>query len=271
MKMTGMQPAEERTSRRRFLGNTVTAAAAGLAAVSTLSSSGCSDSMKRASGRTSHGFIGTGDVVLLQGDSITDAGRDKKREDNANDMRALGSGYALFIASQLLADRADAGLKVYNRGISGNKVFQLANRWDKDCIALKPNIVSILIGVNDIWHTLNGEYNGTVEVYEKDYRALLTRTQQALPGVRLVICEPFVLRCGAVNDKWFPEFDGYRAAAKRVATKFHAVFVPFQAMFDEAVKSAGPEYWAGDGVHPTMAGASLMARTWLDTVAQAKA
>ena len=72
----------------------------------------------------------------------------------------------------MLAEQADAGLKVYNRGISGNKVFQLANRWDKDCIALKPNIVSILIGVNDIWHTLNGEYNGTVEVYERDYRAL---------------------------------------------------------------------------------------------------
>ena len=86
-----------------------------------------------------------------------------------------------------------------------------------------------------------------------------------------MICEPFVLRCGAVTDKWFPEFEGYRAAAKQVAKDFHAVFVPFQAMFDKAVKSAPPEYWAGDGVHPTMAGAGLMARTWLDTVSQAKA
>jgi lysophospholipase L1-like esterase len=270
MKMTGMQPTEGGISRRRFLGHTVTAAAS-LAVVSTLSSSGRSESMTQASGRQSNGFIGNGDIVLLQGDSITDAGRDKNRENNTNDVRALGTGYALFITSQLLAERADAGLKVYNRGISGNKVFQLAERWDKDCIALKPNVVSILIGVNDLWHKLDGKYNGTVEIYEKDYRALIARTQQALPGVRLVICEPFVLRCGAVNDKWFPEFDGYRAAAKRVATDFRAVFVPFQAVFDKAVKSAGPAYWAGDGVHPTMAGASLMARTWLDTVSQAKA
>jgi lysophospholipase L1-like esterase len=227
--------------------------------------------MRHTSGRKAGGFIGKDDVVLIQGDSITDAGRDKKREDNANDVRALGSGYALFIAAPLLGEPANAGLKVYNRGISGNKVFQLAERWDKDCLALKPNVLSILIGVNDIWHKLDGKYNGTVEVYERDYRALLTRTRQALPAIRLVICEPFVLRTGAVTDKWFPEFDGYRAAARRVATDFHAVFVPFQAMFDEAVKSAPPAYWAGDGVHPTIAGAGLMARTWLDVVSHAKA
>jgi len=269
--MTGMHPAQGCTSRRRFLGNVVTAGTAGLAAVSVISSSGCSPSMRRSSARTSGPFIRGNDVVLFQGDSITDAGRDRNRENNANDARALGEGYALFIASRLLAERAGAGLKVYNRGISGNKVFQLAERWDKDGIALKPNVVSILIGVNDIWHTLNGTYKGTVEIYERDYRALIERTERELPGVRLAICEPFVLRCGAVSDKWFPEFDGYRAAARRVATDFRATFVPFQAMFDKAVKAAGPESWAADGVHPTIAGAGLMARTWLDTVSQAKA
>ncbi len=108
----------------------------------------------------------------------------------------------------------------------------------------------------------------TVAIYEKDYRALLERTQRELPGVRLAICEPFVLRCGAVNDKWFPEFDGYRAAARRVATDFHATFVPFQAMFDKAVKVAQPQHWAADGVHPTLAGASLMVQTWLATVSK---
>jgi lysophospholipase L1-like esterase len=270
MEMTDLQAAERRTSRRRFLGTVASAGAAGLAAVSTLASSGCAESMRGPSGRRSGGCIRRGDIVLLQGDSITDAGRDRGRENNANDVRALGTGYALFIASQLLADRAGADLKIYNRGISGNKVFQLAERWDKDCIALKPNVVSILIGVNDIWHTLNGKYNGTVEIYERDYRALLARTQRELPGVRLVVCEPFVLRCGAVDDKWFPEFDDYRAAARRVATDFQAVFVPFQAMFDKAIETAQPQYWAADGVHPTLAGASLMARTWLDTVSKAR-
>ena len=212
-------------SRRRFLGDTMTAATAGLAA-SRRCPSPAARNRQRASAGASGGLIGNGDIVLFQGDSITDAGRDRKREDNANDGRALGSGYAFLIASHLLAERADADLKIYNRGISGNKVFQLAERWDKDCIALKPNLVSILIGVNDIWHKLNGQYDGTVEIYEKDYRALLERTKRELPGVRLVVCEPFVLRCGAVNEKWFPEFDGYRAAARRVATDFGAVFVP---------------------------------------------
>jgi lysophospholipase L1-like esterase len=268
--MAGVHSIGKPTSRRRFLGNAMTTAA-GLAAASALGAAGCSEPMRRTAGRKSGAFIGRGDVVLFQGDSITDAGRDRRRVDSANDARALGTGYALFIASQLLAQRPEAGLKIYNRGISGNKVFQLAERWDKDCLALKPNVLSILIGVNDLWHTLNGNYNGTVEIYEKDYRALIERTQRALPGVRLVICEPFVLRTGAVNDQWFPEFDGYRAAARRVATDSHAVFVPFQAMFDKAVQAAPPGYWAADGVHPTIAGAALMARTWLETVSHAQA
>jgi len=264
--MANVLRADMHTSRRSFLGRT----AAGVAALSALASSGCSGPMARSSSRTASGFVKSGDVVLFQGDSITDAGRDRNRENNANDARALGNGYAFLTASQLLAKRPEAGLKIYNRGISGHKVFQLAERWDKDGIALKPNVVSILIGVNDIWHTLNGSYKGTVEIYERDYRALIARTQKELPGVRLVVCEPFVLRCGAVNDKWFPEFDGYRAAARRVATDSHATFVPFQAVFDKAVKVAEPKYWAGDGVHPTIAGAGLMAQTWLDTVSSAK-
>ncbi|HWH71228.1 MAG TPA: GDSL-type esterase/lipase family protein, partial [Candidatus Sulfotelmatobacter sp.] len=96
---------------------------------------------------------------------------------------------------------------------------------------------------------------------------LLERTRKALPKVKLVICEPFVLRCGVVNDKWFPAFDAYRAAARRVAESFHATFLPFQTMFDEAVKYAPADQWAKDGVHPTAAGASLMAHNWLRVVA----
>jgi len=256
-------------TRRRFLGHAAATTAAAVTASSLLSVAGCGETMKRVSGRSSGGLIGAGNVVLFQGDSITDAGRNRRSEANANDARAMGNGYALLAGAHLLAQYCAADLKIYNRGISGHKVFQLAERWDKDCIALKPNVVSILIGVNDIWHMLNGQYDGTIEVYRRDYHALIERTQRELPGVKLVICEPFVLRTGAVNDKWFPEFDGYRAAAKQVATDFNTVFVPFQSMFDEAVRTTAPAYWAGDGVHPTMAGASLMAQTWLDAVAKA--
>ena len=135
-------------------------------------------------------------------------------------------------------------------------------RWEKDCVALKPDVLSILVGVNDIWHKLNGRYDGTVKDYETGYRKLLAETQAKLPATRIVICEPFVLRCGAVTDKWFPEFDDRRAVAHKLAAELKLTFVPFQAMFDEAAKHAPPNYWAGDGVHPTLAGHALMAKTW---------
>jgi len=215
-------------------------------------------------------LVARGDVILFQGDSITDAGRSREpaKANAPNNQAGMGNGYAWLAAVELLVGHPDDGLKTFNRGISGHKVFQLAERWQADCLDLKPNLLSILIGVNDFWHTLDPKlgYKGTVVVYERDYQALLERTIKALPKVKLVICEPFVLRCGAVNDRWFPEFDRYRAAAQRVAKSQHAMFVPFQTMFDEAVKYAPPEHWAGDGVHPTPAGASLMAYFWLKAV-----
>jgi len=208
-------------------------------------------------------LVAKGNVILFQGDSITDAGRSREQAGTPNQQPGLGNGYAWLAAAELLTERPGQGLKIFNRGISGHKVFQLAERWDADCLDLKPDVLSILIGVNDIWHKLTGNYNGTVEVYERDFLQLLARTRKALPKVKLVVCEPFVLRCGAVTDKWFPEFDLFRAAAKRVASAHKAVFIPFQTMFDEAVKYAPAEHWAKDGVHPSSAGAALMAHTWL--------
>ena len=200
--------------------------------------------------------------ILFQGDSITDAGRDKKNQ-VANEQKAFGGGYAWMAASHLLIGNPGLNLTIHNRGISGNKVHQLAARWDKDCIELKPDILSILIGVNDIWHGLNGRYDGTVKTYEYDFIALLERTRKSLPNTRFIICEPFVLKCGAVNDKWFPEFDHYRESARKVSDQFEGIFVPFQSMFDQAVKYAPAKHWAGDGVHPSAHGASLMAHFWL--------
>lgn len=224
----------------------------------------------RAASRNKERLIAKHDVILFQGDSITDAGRsrDKGKTDVANNQPGLGNGYVWLAASQLLVDRPADELRIFNRGISGHKVFQLAERWQADCLDLKPDLLSILIGVNDFWHTQDPKlgYNGTVEIYERDYHALVARTKQALPKVRLVVCEPFVLRCGAVKDSWLPEFAKYRAAAKRVADKHRATFVPFQAMFDAAAKFAPPEHWAADGVHPSGAGAALMAHFWLKAI-----
>lgn len=249
-------------NRRNFLKTT----ALGATAIASLSATAEAVAATRGKGVS----ITEHDVILFQGDSITDAGRsrDQGKTDVANNQPGLGSGYAWLAAAQLLVDRPADELRIFNRGISGHKVFQLAERWQTDCLNLKPDVLSILIGVNDIWHSLDPRlnYKGTVEIYERDFLALVERTKKALPKVKLIVCEPFVLRCGAVTDKWFPEFDKYRAAARRVADQQRATFVPFQAMFDIAVKFAPPEHWAGDGVHPTAAGAALMAHFWLKAV-----
>jgi lysophospholipase L1-like esterase len=205
-------------------------------------------------------------VILFQGDSITDAGRNKE-DMSFNSIRALGTGYAMLTAAYLLEEYASLNLKIYNKGISGNKVYQLAERWDKDCLELKPDVLSILIGVNDFWHKLNGQYNGTPEIYRTDYIALLERTRKALPNVKLIICEPFAVPgVKAVDSKWFPEFYEYQKASREIANKFNAIFVPFQKAYDEAVKEAPASYWTGDGVHASFPGAQMMADTWVETL-----
>jgi len=251
-----MKNVTNQISRRRLL---ATAGIAGLASsISTNLMAGHHEKANQLS-------LPKGTTILFQGDSITDGGRDKKNQ-IANQQKALGAGYAWMAASHLLIKNPQLNLTIHNRGISGNKVHQLANRWDKDCLDLKPDILSIMIGVNDIWHGLNGKYEGTVKTYEDDFLNLMERTRKALPKTQFVICEPFVLRCGAVNEKWFPEFDRYRAAARKVADQNNATFVPFQSMFDEAVQYAPPKHWAGDGVHPSSHGASLMAHFWTQSV-----
>jgi len=208
-----------------------------------------------------------GDVILFQGDSITDVRRHRKAEGKANDIEGMGSGYPFLAGGEILREHSKLDLKIYNRGISGNRVPHLQKRWEKDCVKLKPAVVSILIGVNDIWHKMNGKYDGTVDDYRQGYSELLRQTKEALPDTKIVICEPFVMRCGAVKDSWFPEFDQRRVVAKEVAEKSGSLWVPFQEVFDAAIAAGSkPEYWAGDGVHPSLAGHALMAQAWRKVV-----
>jgi len=206
------------------------------------------------------------DVILFQGDSITDWGRAyDSRQANTNN--TLGAGFVLQAAGSLLLDFPDKNLQIYNKGIAGNKVFQLADRWETDCLALKPNVLSILVGVNDFSHTLFYDYKGTIETYKKDYHQLLALTKKALPNVKLIIGEPFVFKTGRlVTDKWFPVFDSYRNAARDIAVEFDAAFIPFQSLFDKALGLAPASYWSLDGIHPSVAGAALMARAWRETI-----
>jgi len=211
--------------------------------------------------------LSKGNVILFQGDSITDAGRNRNDEAVPNSPSQFGAGYALLTAASLLANHPGENLIIYNRGVSGNKVFQLAERWEKDCLALQPDILSILIGVNDFWHTKTGDYTGTVETYDADYRRLISQTKTALSKVKIVILEPFIIHGGtALDDTWENAVAPYRTAAKRIATDNQLIFVPLQSVFNGALKHAPAAYWGKDGVHPSVAGAQLMAQAWLKTV-----
>ena len=248
------------SSRRNFLKGTSLASVAALTIPQIVSTAFAAErSRKKVS-------ISKDDVILFQGDSITDAGR-KKDSPTPNNAGALGSGYAMIAGSGLLYEYADKNLKVYNKGISGNKVYQLAERWDKDALDLQPNVLSILVGVNDFWHTLTNNYKGTIKTYTDDFKALLDRTKQKLPNVKLIIGEPYaVTGIKSVDEKWYPAFDEYRKAAREIADSYDAVFIPYQSIYDKAQKLAPGVYWTADGVHPTLAGAHLMAHAWLEAV-----
>ncbi|THH36324.1 SGNH/GDSL hydrolase family protein [Neolewinella litorea] len=204
-------------------------------------------------------------TVVFQGDSITDAGRDRERTE-PNDYGKMGVGYSLLVAAMLLGEHPETDLTYYNRGISGNKVYQLDERWEADALSLQPDVVSILIGVNDFWHMLNGNYDGTVDVYRKDFAALLNRTREALPEVKFIIGEPFIIRGGSAvgDDRWKNEFPTYQSAARAVAAEFDAAWIPYQRVFDEALEEAPAAHWSHDGVHPSLAGSYVMARAWME-------
>ena len=204
-----------------------------------------------------------GDVILFQGDSITDAGR-KMDVAEPNDGDALGKGYAAMAAGEILLEYNNLDLKFYNRGISGNKVPDLAGRWAADAVKLKPSVLSILVGVNDLWHTFafGNKYKATVQDYESRFRELIKRSQEQIPGVKMVICEPFTTR---TSDD-FKSLAKYREVARKLADEMQLTFVPFQALFDEALKAAPAKFWLWDGIHPTPAGHAIMVRKWREVV-----
>ncbi|MEO1624029.1 MAG: SGNH/GDSL hydrolase family protein [Bacteroidota bacterium] len=205
-----------------------------------------------------------GRVLLFQGDSITDAGRSRAHY-YPNQAAGMGGGYVYQIVSHLLGRYPEQGFRCYNRGISGHKVFQLSDRWEDDCLQLRPQVLSLLIGVNDFWHTKTHGFKGTAASYEQDLRALLQRSKEALPGLKIVLGEPFFVEGGSKLEKsWFAEFDSYREACARVAEDHADVYIPYNDIFAEALQSAPVTYWCPDGVHPSMAGSFLMANAWLE-------
>lgn len=246
-------------SRRNFIKNAAIGTVATLSIPQIVSAAVDNSSAKKVE-------LNDNDIILFQGDSITDWGRDKSKTE-ANNPSSLGNGYVIHTTGALLVKYPHKNLQIFNKGISGNKVYQLAERWDTDCIALKPTVLSIHIGVNDFWHTLTSGYKGTIETYIADYKKLIERTRQSLPGIKIIICEPFAVKgVRAVDDKWYPAFDAYRQAARDIATQYDLPFVPYQAVYDKALEIAPGSYWTTDGVHPSIGGAKLMAEAWVQAV-----
>lgn len=205
-------------------------------------------------------------VFLFQGDSITDCHRPREQE-------GMGASYAFLIAAKLSEQLADKQPQFYNRGISGNRVSDIAARWNEDTYYLQPNLLSILIGVNDAWRIVNKLPHGTKDRFARTYRQLLEETVEELPNCAIVLMEPFILKTKEMADdwaQWTELLSVYRAEVKALAEQFNIVFVPLQDAFDEACKTAPADFWLYDGVHPTPAGHQLIANKWLDVVSNSK-
>lgn len=204
-----------------------------------------------------------GSRLVFQGDSITDMkwGRNEKDRNHY-----LGHSYVYLIAARLGVDLPEAELDIYNRGISGHRVEDLKNRWQKDAIDMRPDLLSILIGVNDVSRGAT-----PLEQWEIDYRGILAQSRDANEALRLVLLDPFVLASGRLKDEaqwreWRGKIDAMRTIVARLAGEFDAVHIKTQDIFDAAAEKVSPEHWLWDGVHPLPQGHELIARNWLQEV-----
>ena len=201
--------------------------------------------------------------ILFQGDSITDCGR--SRENNVN----VGVGYPRMVKAELGFAEPEQH-EFFNRGISGNRIVDVYARMKKDILNLRPDVMSLLIGVNDVWHELGEDPNGVDnDKFFKIYCMLIEEIKAALPDIKLMILEPFCLpgtATTATEEKWqgfSTEVPKRAAMAKKVAEKYGLTFIPLQAGFDALAEKAEPSYWLADGVHPTAMGHRYIMGEWM--------
>lgn len=202
--------------------------------------------------------IPAGAGVLFQGDSITDAGRERGLSDN------LGAGYPLLVGSLFAATFPERGAWFLNRGVSGDRVVDLAERWERDCLAIRPDVLSILVGVNETGRAFTAGDPTPAPLFEIRYRDLLERTRAALPACHIALMEPFLLPVAPEVDLWREDLDPKIQVVRRLARDFDCALVPLEDLFAAAATRRDPAYWAEDGVHPTPAGHALIARAWLE-------
>jgi lysophospholipase L1-like esterase len=203
--------------------------------------------------------IRPGSTVLFIGDSITDAGRDR------DDPDSLGSGYAALAAGWFTASNPGHRVRFLNRGIGGNRAVDLCDRWDTDCLALKPDVVSIMIGINDVWRRYDSADPTPVSLFADRYRHILTLTAEQ--GAALILLEPFLVPVREEMWSWREDLDPKMSVIRRLAHEFGASLVAADGLMAQAAVASGPQEWAYDGVHPTGAGHALLAQAWLAATA----
>jgi lysophospholipase L1-like esterase len=216
--------------------------------------------------KSNESAIEKGLVFLFQGDSITDGNRGRNTDPN----HIMGHGYAFAVASRIGADFPERGFRFYNRGISGNKIPDLQKRWKEDSLDIKPDILSILVGINDASDSVKrpADAPGT-DKFESGYRNLLEQSKEANPGILFVLGIPFVYPVGSRKENWnhWSESTLERSAVvRKLAAEYRAILVDYPGVFDKAMKKAPADYWIWDGIHPTIFGHEMMAREWIRQV-----
>lgn len=195
--------------------------------------------------------------ILFQGDSITDCGR--SRENLAD----CGPGYPGKVKGYL--DLFFPGqYEVINRGVSGNRTVDLVSRWQADCLDLKPDILSILIGVNDTWRRYDKNLLTTAQAFEDNYRSLLEDVKQKLPNTKILLMVPFLLSVVPERDAWREDLDPKKNIVKKLAMEYKTDLLALDGLLARMCTKEPPAYWSADGVHPTDAGHSVIARGWLE-------
>ncbi|MEV4776209.1 SGNH/GDSL hydrolase family protein [Microbacterium sp. LWH12-1.2] len=191
------------------------------------------------------------DRIVFIGDSITDAGRDRA------DPASLGDGYVSLLADGFAAQ----GATVRNLGISGNRAKDLAARWDAELMPTGPDLLTVYVGVNDMWRRFDSDDPTSAADFESTLRALLTQVVEAhRPG--LILMEPFFLPVLAEQQEWLPDLDEKRAVVRSLAAEFGAELVPLHDIFTAAASEHPIADLAPDGVHPTRLGSEIIADAW---------
>ncbi|MBO5715346.1 MAG: SGNH/GDSL hydrolase family protein [Clostridia bacterium] len=202
--------------------------------------------------------------ILFLGDSITDMSRNRETEFFYN---SYGFAYPLFVEGEL-STKHPKQFEILNKGISGNRVVDLYSRVKIDCWNHNPDVISIFIGVNDVWHGLfDGIGNGVdIERFEKVYRMLIDDTRKVLPNTKFILVAPFFLEGSATNERMdeFVNIYKYADVVRKIANDYEFPVVDLQAKFTSLANKNGASYYLYDGVHPTIAASKIIADEWLD-------